>query len=161
MKTLTFSMVTLLVLGASGCAQEIDLSAEEAAIRAADEEWQEAAQTRDLDHFLSFYAEDAMVFPPNAPVVSGKDAVRSLWSGLMANPGFELNWKPVKVEVAKAGDLAWVQETFELQFQNPEGEVVQDRGKAILIWKKQPDGSWKGAAEIFNSDLRAPEPVTE
>ncbi len=116
MKRLTFSMVTLLVLGASGCAQKIDLSAQEAAIRAANEEWQEAAQTRDLDRFLSFYAEDAMVFPPNAPVVSGKDAVRSLWSGLMANPGFELNWKLIKVEVAKAGDLAWVQETLSCSF---------------------------------------------
>ncbi len=38
---------------------------------------------------------------------------------------------------------------------------MQDRGKAILIWKQQPDGSWKGAADIFNSDLRTPEPVTE
>ena len=155
------SMVTLLVVGVGGCAQEVDLSAEEAAIRAANKDWQEAAQAKDLDHFLSFYAEDAMVFPPNAPLASGKDAIRSLWSGLMANPGFDLSWEPVKVEVAKAGDLAWVQETFELQFQNPEGELVQDRGKAILIWKKQPDGSWKGAADIFNSDLAAPELVTE
>ena len=52
-------------------------------------------------------------------------------------------------------------ETFERQFQNPKGELVQDRGKAILICKKQPDGSWKGVADIFNSDLPAPEPVTE
>ena len=161
MKTLALSMVTLLVVGAGGCAQKAELSAEEAAIRSADEQWQEAAKAKDLDHFLSFYAEDAMVFPPNAPLVSGKDAIRSLWSGLMANPGFDLTWEPVKVEVANAGDQAWVQETFELQLQNPEGKVVQDRGKAILIWKKQLDGSWKGAAEIFNSDLPSPEPVTE
>ena len=81
MKTLALSMVTLLVVGAGGCAQTAELSAEEAAIRSADEQWQEAAKAKDLDHFLSFYAEDAMVFPPNAPLVSGKDAIRSLWSG--------------------------------------------------------------------------------
>ena len=133
MKGLVLSMVTLLILSAGGCAQNVDLSAEEAAIRAANKEWQEAAQARDLDHFLSFYANEAMVFPPNAPLVSGKDAIRSFWSGLMANPEFQLSWELVKVEVAKVGDLAWVQETFELQFQNPEGELVQDRGPDSVL----------------------------
>ena len=30
---------------------------------------------------------------------------------------------------------------------------VQDRGKYIEIWRKQADGPWKLARDIFNSDL--------
>jgi ketosteroid isomerase-like protein len=30
-----------------------------------------------------------------------------------------------------------------------------DKGKYVEIWKKQPDGSWKCAVDMFNSDLPA------
>jgi ketosteroid isomerase-like protein len=34
---------------------------------------------------------------------------------------------------------------------------VEDRGKYLEIWKRQADGSWKVALDIFNSDLPLPE----
>jgi len=37
--------------------------------------------------------------------------------------------------------------------QDSEGNLQEDRGKAVLVWKKQPDGSWKAVADIFNFDL--------
>ena len=39
---------------------------------------------------------------------------------------------------------------------DPQGNPVTDRGKYVVVWKKQPDGSWKAISDIFNSDLPAP-----
>ena len=133
---------------------EVDASAaEEAALRKADAEWLKAFAAKDVEGMVSYYAEEASVFPPNAPIVSGQEAIRGMWEELTANPGFEVTWESVKVEMARSGDLAWVQETYVFRMQDAEGELQEDRGKAVVVWKKQPDGSWKAVADIFNSDL--------
>lgn len=57
------------------------------------------------------------------------------------------------VEVGGAGDIAYVYGKYSLTMA-PEGkEPVKDIGKYIEIWNRQPDGSWKVALDIFNSDL--------
>jgi len=33
------------------------------------------------------------------------------------------------------------------------GRPMDDVGKCITIWKKQPDGEWKMIRDIFNSDM--------
>jgi ketosteroid isomerase-like protein len=35
------------------------------------------------------------------------------------------------------------------------GNSVDERGKMVEVWKKQPDGKWKCVSDIFNSDLQA------
>ena len=133
---------------------EVDVAvAEEAALREADAEWLKTFEAKDVEGMVSFYAVEASVFPPNAPIVSGREAIRGMWEELVANPGFALTWEPVKVEMAESCDLAWVQETYEFRMQDSEGKLQEDRGKAVLVWKKQTDGSWKAVADIFNSDL--------
>ena len=59
MRKIITSLAALLVLAVSGCAPQVAVEAEVAAIRAANKEWQKAAKAKDLDHFFSFYAEDA------------------------------------------------------------------------------------------------------
>jgi ketosteroid isomerase-like protein len=34
-------------------------------------------------------------------------------------------------------------------------ERVNDRGKFVVVWKKQTDGAWMIVADIWNSDLPA------
>ena len=33
------------------------------------------------------------------------------------------------------------------------GKQVNDTGKYVVVFRKQADGAWKVAADIFNSDL--------
>jgi len=134
-------------------ASESKAAEEEAALWEADAEWLKAFEAKDVEGMLSFYAEDAAVFPPKAPIVSGREAIRKMLEELTANPGFELTWESVKVEIAESCDLAWVQATMVFRMQDSEGNLQEDRGKAVLVWKKQPDGSWKVVADIFNFDL--------
>ena len=39
--------------------------------------------------------------------------------------------------------------------QDASGKTIKDHGKFVEIWKKQADGSWKCAVDMFNSDLPA------
>lgn len=132
---------------------------DERAIREADAAALQAIQTRDVDHAVANYAADASWLPPNAPAVSGKDGIRAGWSRLMATPGFALDWQIDRVEVARAGDLAYVLYTYQLTTEGSDGKTSTDRGKDLAVWKKQGDSIWKITAESFSSDFPVLAPV--
>ena len=96
--------------------------------------------------------------PPNNPLVTGKASVHALWKNILGAPGFAGGWKPLKVEVARASDLAYVTGTYEFGQNDATGKPGVDKGKYVEVWKKQADGSWKCVADIFNSDLPAAAP---
>jgi len=48
--------------------------------------------------------------------------------------------------------LSYDVETFELKLNDANGSPTTMMGKYVVVWKKQPDGHWKAAADIFNSD---------
>ncbi len=131
-------------------------AADESAIRAAETEWSSRAFAKDLEGILSYYAEDASMFPPNAPIATGKEAIRKAWSEMLALPNLALSWRTVKAEAARSGDLGYSHGTYEMSFDDPKGKPVKDRGKYAAVWKKQADGSWKAVADIFNSDQPPP-----
>ena len=131
-------------------------AADESAIRAAETEWSNRASAKDLEGILSNYAEDASMLPPNAPIATGKEAIRKAWSEMLALPGMALSWQTIKVEVARSGDLAYTHGSYEMSVNDAKGKPVKDLGKYATVWKKQADGSWKAVADIFNSDQPPP-----
>jgi uncharacterized protein (TIGR02246 family) len=152
MKTLFPIVATLLVLAISGCAPQVDVAVEEAAIRSADADCLKAWAAKDVDLGLSCYSDDASAFPSNAPIATGKEAIRALWSQMFETPGFALSWDISKLEVSRAGDLAYAYGTYEQTVNDPEGNPVTERGKWVGVYKKQADGQWKLVADIGNSD---------
>jgi len=127
-------------------------SADEAAIRESVVAWSKAAGRKELERCLSFYTEDACVLPFNAPIAQGKDQIRHVWSMLMSNPGYSLRFGPTKIEVARSGDLAYEIGTFDLTLASDAGKPNAMSGKYVVVWKKQANGMWKTAADIFNTD---------
>jgi uncharacterized protein (TIGR02246 family) len=132
---------------------------DERSIREADAAALQAVQKGDVDRAVANYAADASWLPPNAPTLTGKDAIRGGWSRMMATPGFAIDWQIDKVEVARAGDLAYVLYTYQLTTQGPDGKLATDRGKDMAVWKKQADSIWKIVADSFNSDFPVAAPV--
>jgi uncharacterized protein (TIGR02246 family) len=131
-------------------------AADERAVREADAAWSKAAAAKDVEAYLSFFAEDALALPPNAPMLTGKESIRKRMSELMANPGFSESWQASKAEASRGGDLAYTVGTYQLTLNDAKGKPVTDRGKYVTVWKKQPDGKWKAVADMGNSDLPAP-----
>jgi ketosteroid isomerase-like protein len=78
---------------------------------------------------------------------------------MLTTPEAAISWKATKVEVAKAGDLAYVSGAYEETMTDGSGKSVKDHGKYVEIFKKQADGTWKVVADIWNSDLPASAPA--
>ena len=126
---------------------------DESTLRNLDSEWSKAAGAKDVDKAVSYYADDAIVMPPNSPMATGKEPIRAIWKGVLGAPGFSGGWKPTKVEVARSRDLGYVSGTYEFSENDTTGKPITDRGKFVEVWKKQADGNWKCVADIFNTDL--------
>lgn len=127
-------------------------AADEAAIGALAADWSKAMAAKDVEKCVSFYADDASMFPERAPISTGKEAIRAVWMQLLTSPGFAGSFKTTKVEVAKSSDLAYETGTFELTTNDKKGKSQTEKGKYVVVWKKQADSSWKAVADIFNAD---------
>lgn len=150
---LAFLATLLIVLGACTTAPpKVDLKAEEEAIRSADVAWAKSAAARDLEATVSYYADDAVLLAPNAPIADNKASIRAGWAAMLG-PEMSVTWKDTKIEVAQGGDLAYLVGTYNLDIKDAKGQVTNDKGKLLEVWKKQADGKWKVVADVFNSDL--------
>jgi ketosteroid isomerase-like protein len=155
--TAIFAAFVLLAFGCNRTPQQpaSTQAADEAAVRQTDENWSKAAQSKKVDDWVAFYSNDAVILPPNDKKASSKEDVRRYIGQLLMLPGLSLTWDPSKVEVARSGDLAYTQGTYRMAFTDPQGKPATDRGKTLEIWKKQADGTWKCAADMWSSDLPA------
>ncbi len=147
-----------LILIASGCTQQPAAdtrAADEAAVKDTDAQWSKAAMANDLDGTVSFYSDDASLLPPNAPIATGKAAIRAVWAAMLT-PDTTVSWQVTKADVARSGDMAYVVGTYQITAKNAQGKSQEDHGKLVEVWKKQPDGKWKTVADIFNSDVAPP-----
>jgi ketosteroid isomerase-like protein len=152
-------MLAALAMTACGTAPapqaQADTRADEAAIRKADEDWLKAAQLKQVDPWVAFYADDAVVLPPNEKTATTKEAIRKSINDLVSAPGLSIKWQLTKVEVARSGDIGYGYGTYDLTLNDAKGKPINDQGKILEIWKKQADGSWKCAVDTWSSDLPA------
>ena len=147
---LFLSLMFVTLLGSSlGFAQSA--SSDEQAIRALDVTWSHAAGSKDLDKTVSFYADDASMLPPNATIATGKDAIRANWSHFMSLPGFNIQFAPSKIAVAKSRDLAYEIGTYQFTVNDQQGKPATSVGKFVVVWQKRA-AQWKVVADIFNDD---------
>jgi ketosteroid isomerase-like protein len=127
-----------------------DNKAAEQALRNADAEWSKAAAVKDLEKTVSFYSDDAIVMPPNAPADTSKEAIRKGWKDFLDSVN-DLSWKATRVEIAKSGDMAVLIGTYDMTMK----DGTKDHGKYCEVWEKKADGSWKCGIDMFSSDLPA------
>lgn len=118
-------------------------AADESAIRAIDADWVKAVAGKDAQQSASYYADGGSLLAPGAPLAAGKDAVQKTWAGMMATPGFALSFAPTKIEVSRAGDLAYEIGEYQLTTNDKKGKPQTVKAKYIVVWGKQPNGSWK------------------
>ncbi len=144
-----------ILLFVAGCKQQPSTAETEQTIRDLDAQWAKTAGTHDLDGTVAYYADDAVLLPPNEPLISGKAALRTSWTALLA-PNIALTWHAGKVDVSQSGDLAYVVGSYDLSTKDAQGKPVSDHGKTIEVFRKQSDGTWKVVADMYSSDLPAP-----
>ena len=87
------------------------------------------AHARSTD-FLSAFADDATYLHPGAPLLHGKDAIRSI---LADTPG-PVTWTPEYADVSDDGTLGYTYGWTHLGDQ---------QGKYLACWRKQRRGPWR------------------
>ncbi len=69
-----------------------------------------------------------------------------------AAPLFALTFTPDNVVVARSGDMAYETGTCSMTLTGPEDKPLPEQGHYVVIWRKQPDGTWKAAVDVPVSD---------
>ena len=114
-----------------------------------------AAVAGDHAAWAALFLEDAVLNPPHEPAVKGRAAIQA-WLGKLP-PITEFILKPAQVE--GRADLAYVLGTYTMTMAPPGAPgPIKDSGKYLEIRRRQTDGRWLVAVDIFNSDLAMPAP---
>ncbi len=128
------------------------LEADVAAIRTLHAEWIAAETSGDLESFMALWSDDGVMMPPNAPTLIGKDAMRELARDFYNQ--FTVTVETVIDDIVVAGDWAYIRWTTIAGTTTPKdgGMLITGSGKALWILKRQADGNWKLAYDIWNDD---------
>jgi ketosteroid isomerase-like protein len=137
---------------AAGCASIASVERDREALLRVDREWAAvAAEGKDIERIVSFWSEDATVFPAGAPVVRGKPAIRAFVQESLATPGFHISWHSDQASVSADGTLAYTTGTNALTVPGPGGKLMTVAGRAVAVWRRLPGGEWKCVIDIWNS----------
>jgi ketosteroid isomerase-like protein len=102
----------------------------------------------DYQQMRSLMDAQMILMPPQASAKNGIDAAVGFMEG---GPGVEGTITPDEVE--GSGRLAYVRGTVSLMLIVNDTLQIPFKGKYLELWKKQDDGSWKLAVDIYNSDV--------
>jgi uncharacterized protein (TIGR02246 family) len=159
MRTLSRSLALIGALLLAGCSSQAtppalpdNRAADEAALRAALEQWVAAAQAKDAAKFASFYAEDGLLLMEGAPDARGMAALKEGTAGMMSDPNFALVFEADEVVVARSGDVAYDVGSYTLTMSDPDGNPVTQTGHYVDVWRKNAVGEWKVAVDAPVSD---------
>jgi ketosteroid isomerase-like protein len=127
-------------------------SAEKAELLKRDATWAAAACAgKDVELVLSFWTDDAVVLAPGLPAIVGKAALRDYVNGSLRIPGFQINWTTTDVTFSPDKKLAYMFSQNAVTMNGPDGNPVTTKGRAVTIWRREPDGEWRCAVDIWNA----------
>ena len=134
----------------------MDLASERTRLLQRDAAWAVAAsEGRDVERVLSYWTDDAIVLPPGLPAVVGKAALRQYVEGSMRIPGFRITWTSTDVTFSPDGNLAYMFSRNAVTMNVPDGTPTTTKGRAVTIWRRESDGEWRCAVDIWNAEPAA------
>jgi uncharacterized protein (TIGR02246 family) len=154
MRLAAFSLIALL----TSCAPATKPVNYVRELREAETAMMTAAAAKDLDALVSLYTDDASLLVPNAPIFTGKQAIKDGMKPMLGDPQFSLTLLPTRIEISKSGDMAFTQGPYKMTFSDIRGNKFEDEGKYLTVWRRLPDGTWKAVEDTMNSDLPLPPP---
>jgi ketosteroid isomerase-like protein len=119
-------------------------------VQAGEKRWLDAFNSGDAAGVVAQYEPAGRLMAPNAPIMQGADAMEPFVKGFVAS-GAQLAFTLLAVH--ESPDMCAAVGQYEMTIPVPGGEPQHDSGKFIEVWRRQSDGSWKLADDIFNSSL--------
>ncbi len=154
---LGFSLALSVVSSAFG--QIPKMKADETRLEKMDAKFVEAFQRGDFQAIGMMYDENAIAFPPDADMATGRQAIQNLWKGAS-----ESGVKSIELTLlgAESSGNYMIETGKALVHVQPAGQPETTKSsKYVVVWKKQKDGSWKIYRDIWNGMAgRAPAAAT-
>lgn len=127
--------------------------AEMKALHAADQAWLKGFTAADGDAMAKLYDEHAVLMPPSAPAVTGRDAIRAFLANMSseaAKAGIVFSFGD-KQDGGANGNLGWSSGSYTVK--DKAGSVVET-GKFLSVSKKV-SGKWLYWRDTWNADSPA------
>ena len=145
-----FLLTLMLLLSVPVLASDNEEAKVKAAVEDRYKQWIAAANKKDAAALTNLYDENAVLMPKEEEPVIGKAAIGEYYKKLVADPDFvpftlTVKWNSFHV----VGDIAIATSVFEGDVTR-NGKQTHFRGKNLLVWKKQPDGSWNIFRYMFD-----------
>ena len=102
-----------------------------------------ATNEGDSEALTALYAEDAVLLPPDHEPIQGREAIGAFWRQ-GTDEGLEVRTLRIEVD----GKVGYLVGNYHLPATE---EEPADSGKYVMCLRRQPDGSWKLTADIWNS----------
>ena len=98
----------------------------------------------------AIYADDAQLLAPSAELFAGREAITAFWrAGLEAGVS-EVEFEALQLD--REGGFAFEIGRYAFRLEAVDGGTVVDRGKYVVVHRRQDDGSWRRVVEMFNPD---------
>jgi uncharacterized protein (TIGR02246 family) len=97
------------------------------------------------------FDEDAILMPPNQPLLRGRQSIQHFYEVWLHSPMKPTAFTFEHLEANVSGDSAYEVGTYKMSIPARPGRSVDDTGKYSVILKRSV-GEWKIAYLIFNSD---------
>jgi uncharacterized protein (TIGR02246 family) len=115
--------------------------------------YEKAAAAQDAAGLAKLFTADGVELPPNAPAAKGRAAIEAYHKNLaqqFMNHGITITPTETKV----IGDTAYDIGTYKQMLMAMKGgAMIDDKGKYIVLLKKDASGNWAITHAIYNSDL--------
>lgn len=111
------------------------------------------AADADIESFLAYVTDDAVMMPPGEPAVVGKSAIRDWYTVFYDN--FTMDMTHESLEVDAFGDII-INRGNATGTMTPKakGEPIPFNNKYLFVIKKQDDGSLQIWRAVFNENAR-------
>ena len=129
-----------------------DIESAKEAIRALNQQWELSFENHDLAGLVALFTEDCVRMPQGGHATVGRSALEAAY-----RQDFAEVWKTrAKVrlnaeEVIVSGEHAFARGADTL-IPDQDSRQVEETGKWLFIYRRQPDGAWKFHWITFNSN---------
>lgn len=116
------------------------------------EAWLRGWLAGDVEALMALYAEEPVLLPQGRKPVVGRAAIRALYEPLLRDYRFESRSRVE--EIAASGDLGFIWSSYALTAVPVAGGApIAAEGKSVFLLRREPDGAWRIARLIDNSDI--------
>jgi ketosteroid isomerase-like protein len=118
------------------------------ALRALAEEFARVMMSKNWDKLLSMLTDDIVIMNPDQPIIEGKKDVLA-W--LETYPNIK-SFTNQLIKAEGCGNFAWARGMCDFSVEAMPGQLTPMIGKWTCTYRKQVDGTWLCASDIWNLD---------